>query len=356
MTGRKRYQARSAHRPARRLTLIRWLTLATLLTLGLALNSRPAQAESARADDPARANACRDELWMISTRRLGCPAGGNAAPELQVKQCLPDRGWTRSSLQELLAPPPPQLLNVIYVHGNRISSEQAVDRARQLRRNLSQGDSRPIRMVVWSWPSGRIFGLRKDVQIKARRTLSESYYLSWFLQRYATEGEVSLVGYSFGARIITGALHMLDGGVLAGRQIADRMTRRPVRVVLMAAAVHDHWLLPGRYHGKAATQIDAMLNLFNPCDPALKRYRFVDRCGSPTALGFKGASGSQLLRQQGLELEQRNAACLVGRSHNVLRYLHAPGVMRHVRRFALWRPLQTEVASTQTADTAAAGD
>jgi hypothetical protein len=291
------------------------------------------------AGDARPAGCDADELWMISTRHLGYAAPSDSAPALRVRRCTAE-GWQASTLDKLLEPAPDDVVHVIYVHGNQVDPSDAISRVRKLRWQLTADeDSRPVRVVLWSWPSSKIRGPLNDYRTKAGRTSSESYYLGWFLQHYATDSDVSLVGFSLGGRIITGSLQLLDGGTLAGRRLAELPPRRKVRVAMWAAAVDNQWLHSGRPHGRAVQGIDAMLNIYNTCDPALKRFRLVEKCGSPDAAGYCGFAGAPRLRQQGLHLEQRNAAGIVGKAHDELRYLCSGQLMSHVRRYALWAPV-----------------
>ena len=75
-------------------------------------------------------------------------------------------------------------------------------------------------MSFWSWPADRVCRHnRPDIQLKAAYCDAESYYLAAWLRGVQRDGKVSLVGHSFGPRIITGALHLLAGGQLAGQAL-----------------------------------------------------------------------------------------------------------------------------------------
>jgi hypothetical protein len=158
--------------------------------------------------------------------------------------------------------------------------------------------------------------------------------LTWFVDQLPEESRVTLVGFSFGARIITGALHILGGGSL-GRHChfePQHSGRRPVDVVLMAAALHADWLCPGHYHGQAMSQVDRMLLLNNCSDPAMKYYRFVSRGGRPQALG---CCGPTCIDADGAaKITERNVGCYVGKEHNLFCYLSSPGVIGQIWEYA----------------------
>ena len=78
-----------------------------------------------------------------------------------------------------------------------------------------------LRFVIWSWPSDKIKGPLNDIRTKAWRTDTDGYYLGWFLQRMHPQSDIGLIGFSYGARIVSGALHVLAGGELDGMGSAD---------------------------------------------------------------------------------------------------------------------------------------
>ena len=121
---------------------------------------------------------------------------------------------------------------------------------------------RPFRLVVWSWPSERIQGgLRHDAQVKAARSDVQAHYLALCLDRMSPDVPVNLVGHSFGARTILGAMELLAGGTVAGRVTTHdaNRPRGPIRAVLIAAAVENGCLLPGHRDGLALGQLERVL-------------------------------------------------------------------------------------------------
>ena len=150
---------------------------------------------------------------------------------------------------------------VFFVHGNQMTRGDAKSEGLALYRklvNYGSGEQR-IRFVIFSWPSAKVGGLLNDVRVKAQRTGPAGCQLAWLLDQMPAETPVSLVGFSFGARVITGGLHILGGGsVCNGMALDERVhpDRAPMNAVLIAAAVHAHWLGEGQYHGLAMTQVE----------------------------------------------------------------------------------------------------
>jgi hypothetical protein len=219
---------------------------------------------------------------------------------------------------------------VFFVHGNRISRHAARRRGLAVYSALVQQavDQRPIRFVIWSWPSDRICGPLKDARIKARRSDQAAYELACVLNGMDPHEPVSLLGFSFGARVITGALHLVAGGKFQ-RFALDRPVPRAqkLRAVLWTAAIDNDWLLPGRCHGKALSQVDRMLLLNNSCDRAMKWYPLLDRSRRRDALGRCGVASLASLGTDRFKIEQCDACCQLGRQHDMDRYLQQPGLM-----------------------------
>ena len=108
---------------------------------------------------------------------------------------------------------------VIFVHGNQITPCDAKCEGLAVYRRLMRhgSDAPPIRFVIFSWPSAKVSGgLLNDVRVKAMRTGPAGCQLAWLIDQMPAETPLSLVGFSFGARIITGGLHVLAGGSLGG--------------------------------------------------------------------------------------------------------------------------------------------
>jgi hypothetical protein len=303
----------------------------------------PAQAP-AKFDAAASAPACGafrvrdyDQVWVVSTRHLGCPGG--YLPTYQVWRY--EAGyWQPRSSEEFYAADSPDVVTAFYIHGNRISHSQAFQDGLDVYFQLvgRYGD-RPVRFVVWSWPSDQIKGPLNDVRAKAARSDVDAYYLAHFLTGMNPAVPVGITGYSFGARITTGALHALGGGAIMGQTVPSG-ARPQVRVALWAAAVHNHWLVPGNYHGNALPMADAWFNTLNYCDPVLERYRMLEKCSDPEALGYAGLAGRNLISPDlNDRFEERNVSHLVGRTHDMQPYLYSSYIQQRTRQYVLWYEL-----------------
>ena len=282
-------------------------------------------AEPGSADDGASQHVAVDatanthQLWLVSTRAASSCPSLDQVNRLQYWRCDPDHQWRESDAGELLDSEDPRETTLVYVHENRVSRSESFRRACTVFRNLSRvaPARKRFRMIAVSWPSDRI-GVRQrpDVQIKAQRSEAHGFYLAWLLDQMNPETPIALFGDSFGPRMITSSLHLLAGGSIQGQRLSSRLhpDRKPVRAVLMAAALDDHWLAPGHRHGLAMTQVEQMLITVNSADPALRFYPKMDglfRHGAE-ALGYTGPRCGH----SGAELVLWDVRCIVGRTHS----------------------------------------
>jgi hypothetical protein len=260
----------------------------------LAAKGRIDAAASAPTIACSRCDRAFDQIWVISTRGLGGCGNIQAPPNFFVQRRTVDGAWAMSSIGEFLAADDPMTPIGFAMHGNRVNSSQAIRQGMMAYRQFTAGVSatQPVRFVIWSWPSDRIHGILKDVRAKAARTTTDGKYLAWTLHQLDPQTPVSLIGFSYGARIASGALHVAAGGSLDGFSLgAGKKPRRPIRASFAAAAIHNYWLAEGQFHGRALEVVDSMLLINNSCDMALKRYRFLDRSRTAAALGYTGPAG-----------------------------------------------------------------
>ncbi|MCO8121493.1 hypothetical protein NHH03_07075 [Stieleria sp. TO1_6] len=180
---------------------------------------------------------------------------------------------------------------VIYVHGNRMPADDLMSRATIVRRRIDCArNGGAIDWVVYSWPSAREYGLLRDFREKADRCDAQGLYLASFLRLHAQAAVPTVViGYSFGARVATGALHALAGGPLSGRTLqGPPLVGANIRVGLVAPAIESNWLTAKGYHGQATQNMEQLLLLYNRRDIVLKQYWLIEKVRRETALGFSG--------------------------------------------------------------------
>jgi len=300
-----------------------------------------------------------DDLWFVSSRCARCEADGTV--RLHYWQYVAGR-WAKRSLADLQAADP-TLRTCIHVHGNRVNFCQANAGGWTFYSTLTGGCVRrpPMRFIIFTWPSDRVQGTgRKDVQTKAVRAECHAYYLAWFARQLSPATPLSMVGYSFGTRVIGGALHLLGGGSLRGRAVGSADPRPGIRVVLLAAAMDNSHFLPGQAFQCGPCLIDQILVTRNTADPAMKWYPLMYRLmlfrkRGQQALGYTGLAGLHCLPCLYGRVEHRDVTCAVGKNHDWsgCAYL-MPNLSERMRQYIYHEPLRSTPTPTFYALTATA--
>jgi esterase/lipase superfamily enzyme len=313
---------------------------------------------AAAADQPA-------QVWLLSTRDAplcGDLEAGRSA--IQYWRLDRDHAWQAADAADFHRGDQRAMPATVFIHGNRIDPDTAVEQGWRLYpRMCEEAAGRPFRLVLWSWPSERIKrGVRHDVWQKVEFSDAQSYYLARFLADFQPDAPVSLIGYSLGARVATGAMELLAGGSIADRRLPDevvvrraRQHPRPFRVVLTAAACDADWLLPGHRDGQALSLINRMLVTTDARDPAMKWYSRLYGRGGPEALG---CAGPCCLPQPGScgKIELIDVSCSVGRRHDWDLYAAAPELDEHLGWYTFLAPSGSAPGAAEATADGAAGD
>ncbi len=177
---------------------------------------------------------------------------------------------------------------------------------------------------MWSWPSERTdLPIRQDALLKAKRADVQARYLAAFLRKLGSGSKVSLVGFSFGAKLACEMLQLLadtaeypfseeDGKFGHGLQL---------RTVLLAAAMDRQSLQPGREYGQALSSTEEMLVHVNPKDSTLRWYPLLVGCGGPKALGREGAVLGSAPPEYRHKIRSRYVQRLIGHDHGFMKSL-----------------------------------
>lgn len=235
------------------------------------------------------------EVWEISTRhlpdRFRCINTDNPGFDVHRFEC--GRGWVRDTLDAALTED--GRLPILYVHGNFMERNNSLNRVLIINNYLKLRTGRPYRLIMFSWPSQRESKPLHDVFENAESAECQALYVAWLLEKLGRHSQVSVLGFSFGARSVTGALHLASGGSIAGfahRSVApDEGVQSVYRIGLVAPALDRTWLMTNGKHRMALDRVDAMVNLYNSKDPILRRFRFLDGGARPVAAGFAGFVG-----------------------------------------------------------------
>jgi len=285
---------------------------------------------------------CQDEIWTVSTVHLGCPRRGELSePCWRVRRYLPGVGWQTSTATEFFAGQSPDVINTNYVHGYRVEPCETIDRGLYVYRLLTSDScdcspcDRVLRHVIWVWPSDKsdaggrpIKKVVRDVNLKANRAYVDAYYMGWWLSQFHPHTEVNLMGFSYGSRVILGALDLVGGGTWCGRALPLGGHNPSIRadVFAFAAALPCNALSPGGVDQRAANVIDCLVNVYNPRDPVLKRFSNLVPSDNVCPMGYVGVPASARVRYKNV-----NAARSIGTHHDFMRYVSSPGLMSHMR-------------------------
>lgn len=313
-----------------------------------------------------QSEAASREVWLISTHRVcGSCSGTLESQPVRTWRLENECQWISADLPSLLRSDDPTVPTLIFVHGYVVRPDDAIHTGVRMAWPLySQlcGDAqgRPFRLVVWTWPAeqatrGKFRGLRADVLAKGMRTDTESILLGQLLDRIQPLVPVTLVGDSFGCRIVGGALELLGGGQIDGCGLSRKNTapRVPVRAMLVAAAMDADWLLPGHRNGVALSQVDQMFITVNHSDPLLRRY---PRMYGADALGFVGPACLGCLGSEQTKLDLLDVTCAVGRDHHWSSYIACSSVLGKLGSYTFRQPRAgaADSAETETPTTAKA--
>jgi hypothetical protein len=299
---------------------------------------------------PKSASRPQDQVWLINTRCLGCPpANLTDTPKLDVWRHDARAGWKQASVAAFLAAQSAERQVCVHMHGARTDHGEAVPRGLELYRRVTSGaPEAPISFVIWSWPTSPAGRPLRDLRAMASRSDSDACYLAWLLARLDPHTRVELFGFSYGARMATGALHLLAGGSLLGRSLPrnDQPERTPINAVLWTPALNNDWLLPNNYHGRAVECLDRMLIVYNPCDRAMSRYHLVAPCGCGQGLGFTGLAGRAQLGKVQQRIEQWNGSGDLGSEHSFYNHMYSTRIMQMTREALFVSPPPTATSAT----------
>lgn len=272
------------------------------------------------------------DVWEISSRHMvdrpRCT--DPLAPGLRVHRFESDC-WQEQSIEQAL-----DLggkLPIIYVHGNFMDYDNARHRVLIIHEYLRQRAARPYRLILLSWPSQRELHPLRDVRENTESSECQSLYLAWILERLADEPQVSLLGFSLGARCVTGGMHLAAGGTIRGLQYSPTENAEHIRslyrVGLVAPALDRTWLMPSGKHQMASQRTEGIVSLYNPEDPVLRRFRWAEPGSHAVAAGYKGFVGNSIIQQY-------DCSSCVGRTHDERTYFRQCPYFGHILDHLLW--------------------
>ena len=183
--------------------IARGIVTAALVTVSfVAARNASASVPASSLQSPASSLGCQprpqDTVWLVDSRCLASCDVEQNVERLKYWRYDREQGWVRSALPELLAGDDPDTMTTVFLHGNRIATDEAFTKGWLAYRRLTRcADERPVRFVIWSWPSDKAGRPIEDARIKAARTNPAGYYVAWFLDQLEADVPVSLWGHSF---------------------------------------------------------------------------------------------------------------------------------------------------------------
>lgn len=285
--------------------------------LAICLLGATARCQSGFADDGS-------DVWLVNTRQAShCGALEGEREKLVFQRGEDACRWSISNRAEFLSATAGGVPLVVFVHGNRTDNAWAVDEAMDVYPYLKRAAcGKPFRFLIWSWPSDiAVRHYRPDVQVKNVRSDADAFYLADLLAECDPQTPISLTGYSLGARVIGGGMHLLGGGSVAGRSLDDPpQDRAKVRAVLIAAAIDaNSFSAQGRFC-RATSVAERIVVTVNQNDPALKWYTHLYGRRGPQAIGHAGPAGAAC----GGVVQSVDLSCCVGHRHRWQFYADCP--------------------------------
>ena len=269
---------------------------------------------AAPAADPAH------DIWLVSSRAAPiCNPPDDAAALLTYWQLGADGCWQAASREAFVVSADVATPVLTFVHGNETSHQEAVREGMAGYAYLAaQAAGRPLRYVVWSWPSERVSrGPLNDAAPKGRALRSPSLLPGKPAGATAgrrPRGNRRLQLWSADQRR---ALHLLAGGSAGGRVLSHPRTtpHASYRAMLVAGGLSHDDLVPGHRYGLATSQLESLVVTRNSEDPALRWYHLMER--GEQAIGFLGpacpswlATGVSVVDVNARRRTQSRLACL----------------------------------------------
>ncbi|WP_406696304.1 hypothetical protein V5E97_35455 [Singulisphaera sp. Ch08] len=269
-----------------------------------------------------------ERFWIVQTRNCPQVMGSDPLPCLKLLH-FDDRGdVVQRDPSEMLAQTVGRPV-FIQVQGSLTTPDIALGGLLWSRAWLLENRALPPDAVViaFDWPSQRVYQNDvRDINEKGRRAYIAGFHLARFLQQFPPESRITVLGQSYGGRVVPSALYLLGGGCLDS-QSHDTPVRLPglrpdlhIRAICIEGASDHHWLDPDQRLERALYGCEALLNLYNRKDEALLLNPFLRRGGHHRALGRIGLKPSDLDRLGPLaaKYEEHDTHEQLGVAHTLL--------------------------------------
>ncbi|MEX1232221.1 MAG: alpha/beta hydrolase [Planctomycetaceae bacterium] len=237
----------------------------------------PATETPVAVGDVSLGDHCRPDYWIVSSRE--CPQTG--------KQCdwgccfdffryRDAEGCLRpGDAAEFQASLDPQYPVCVVVHGSFVGWEDVCQQSYHSYRWLRAAcPDQPVQIVFFSWPSDTsVFPIPHLTITKLGRMAEyNGVHLATLISHFPPTQPVTILGHSHGTRTAVSAMHLLGGGCVQNRYVADCDPARRFHLIFAAGAIDHHWLNPGQRYDRALCRTERLVNLINRRDIALAFY------------------------------------------------------------------------------------
>jgi esterase/lipase superfamily enzyme len=286
--------------------------------------------------------AIASDVWFVDTRR-----------EFVIDQLDNNSKWKTSTLDAFVQTHNPNKPLVIVTHGYKMTYREARQfgiEFSKLTKNFGEH-----RFLFWSWDSDKeICGIKSDAVNAGRKADSEAKYLTNFLKQLKPDSKVSLIGFSYGSRLISTSLQELatkkeqttpnntnaenDSAQTVLKSDAESQVKMPlIRVVFLAAAVDCDQFGQNKKYGNVLSITDKLLINVNLSDPALLLYPLLTGLGSPKAVGRRGINTQGIPKNLSSKIKTINVRSEIGVDHTFESSFHAfLSYRREFKKYALF--------------------
>ncbi|MDR2761000.1 MAG: alpha/beta hydrolase [Planctomycetaceae bacterium] len=280
----------------------RLLTIITLFTLVTIITITPVESAENIQD-----------VWMITTET----ASWTKATESEFEKILYWRQvksgtrkyWEKSDANTFFVTQNPTVPILIFSPGYTSTKSDTVEIGSQI---LSLCDSRkPIRMIFWQWPAEKIAcRLLPDIRSKIPVAEANGLYMSMLIKRLKPESKISILGFSFGTRLLGDAVENVGDSKPVGMKI---------NLIYGGAASDRQWLAKGNRNGNVPKIVNKILVFYNPDDFRLKFYPFLyENKNNAEPLGSNGAPIKNIDKEFQNKIEMVNLAPSIGFRHKTV--------------------------------------
>jgi hypothetical protein len=253
------------------------------------------------------------DVWMITTET----ASWTKATESEFEKILywrqvksgTQRHWEKSDAKKFFVTQNPNVPILIFSPGYTSTKSDTVEIGFKI---LSLCDSsKPIRMIFWQWPAEKIAcRLLPDIRSKIPVAEANGNYMSMLIKRLKPESKVSILGFSFGTRLLGDAVE----------NVGDlKPTGVKINLIYGGAASDKQWLANGNRNGNVPKIANKILVFYNPDDFRLKFYSYLyANENNVEPLGSNGAPMSRIDKKYHDKIEMVNLSQTIGFRHKTI--------------------------------------